>query len=319
MNRRFLTALLVISFLGCGPKKVQDPPREPMTQNHAQDQANDQAMAQLQEQLAALSEQLSALRSELEAMKVAPVPPPAAEPRRVIHETPVVEPALNEAPSTGPPTTPRAPMPEPTPKSLLEIKPEAAFTHRPYRPRERKDAKRIENELLTGTTLEKKFLRQDLMDVTLPPFRLIGSDGRVFDPASLKGKKNLLLVFLRGFSGQVCIACSTQTSALAKMADRFEALQTQILLVYPGPAASLPAFLKAVSDLDAATTLPFPLLLDPELLATKRLGIEGSLALPTSILVDRQGIVRFAYAGKRYDDRPPIRVLLEQAKAINHP
>jgi hypothetical protein len=43
------------------------------------------------------------------------------------------------------------------------------------------------------------------------------------------------------------------------------------------------------------------------------------LALPTSILVDRQGIVRFAYAGKRYDDRPPIRVLLEQAKAINHP
>jgi hypothetical protein len=46
--------------------------------------------------------------------------------------------------------------------------------------------------------------------------------------------------------------------------------------------------------------------------AVQRFGIEGDLAKPTSLVIDRAGIVQFSYIGKRPDDRPSARALLDE-------
>src|SRR5690606_4787743 len=118
----------------------------------------------------------------------------------------------------------------------------------------------------------------DLMGSPLPRTRFIGPDGGIVDLADFRGAKSVVLVVLRGFAGQVCIACSAQTAALASHAKDFEARGAQVALVYPGRAETVPAFLDAVADLDGEFALPFPVLLDVNLGAVNALAIKGALA-----------------------------------------
>jgi peroxiredoxin len=57
-------------------------------------------------------------------------------------------------------------------------------------------------------------------------------------------------------------------------------------------------------------------LLDVNLNAVKTLDIKGSLAKPTSIIVDEGGVVRYIYAGKSFDDRPSVKTLLAELDAL---
>ena len=53
--------------------------------------------------------------------------------------------------------------------------------------------------------------------------------------------------------------------------------------------------------------LPFPLLADPEGEVIRRYGVwdeEGKIARPAIFVLDRDGIVRYAYVGEDFADRP---------------
>jgi peroxiredoxin len=63
-------------------------------------------------------------------------------------------------------------------------------------------------------------------------------------------------------------------------------------------------------------TIPFPVLLDVNLNAVNVFDIKGSLARPTSLVVDKSGVVRYAYAGKGFDDRPSVQTLLGELDAL---
>ncbi|MDX2175282.1 MAG: redoxin domain-containing protein [Candidatus Sumerlaeia bacterium] len=152
---------------------------------------------------------------------------------------------------------------------------------------------------------------------TLPQTRFLGPTGEIVDLDSFRGEKNVVLVFMRGFSGSVCIGCSTQMVSLARHADDFAHRDTQVLIVYPGEASSVPQFIKAVQSLDGGFELPYPILLDVNLKAVKSFMIEGSLAKPTSLIIDKQGVVRWAYVGKRFDDRPSTITLLGELDRLN--
>ncbi|MGE0609926.1 MAG: peroxiredoxin family protein [Pirellulales bacterium] len=127
-------------------------------------------------------------------------------------------------------------------------------------------------------------------------------------------KKNIVLVFTRGFSGQICPFCTTQTSRLAANYQEFAKRDTEVLAVYPGDKSSVPAFLKAVEaqSKTGPGEPPFPLLLDEQMAAVDRLGIRGDLAKPSTYILDKQGQVRFAYVGAHAADRPSIKALLNQ-------
>ncbi len=158
--------------------------------------------------------------------------------------------------------------------------------------------------------------RDDLIGRPLDQTRFLSSTGEVFDLRDFEGRKKVVLVILRGFAGQVCINCSAQTLALAKNVKEFERRGAEIVLVYPGEAESLPAFIESVQSLREGFAPPFPIVLDVELSAVRTFRIEGSLAKPTSLVLDEGGTVRYAYVGRDPADRPSAKVLLDAVDRI---
>ncbi len=156
--------------------------------------------------------------------------------------------------------------------------------------------------------------RKDLVGKPLPQTRFLGSDGRVLDLTTWQGKPAVVLV-MRGFSGQVCLYCAAQTAAVANRIADFRAADAEVLVVYPGPAESIVSFVAAVQTLRQEPS-PMALALDPALLLVRALGVEGNLARPTALVLDKEGAVTYAYAGTTIADRPTVEDLLrEVAKA----
>ena len=59
-----------------------------------------------------------------------------------------------------------------------------------------------------------------------------------------------------------------------------------------------------------------PVALDVSLNLVRAIGIEDNLARPTSLVIDKEGIVRFAYVGKTIADRPSADDLLREVQRI---
>jgi antitoxin component YwqK of YwqJK toxin-antitoxin module/peroxiredoxin len=152
----------------------------------------------------------------------------------------------------------------------------------------------------------------------LPVKHFTTADGSVIDLDDFVGKKNVLVTILRGFGGQVCVYCTAQTKALAEYADKFDAFDTTVVVVYPGPASGLAAFLEAYRrTFGADAKLPYKLLYDADLALTRALHIEDNMAVPTSIIVGRDGIVRWCRVAKDYADRPSARQVLDQIAVLS--
>jgi peroxiredoxin len=149
----------------------------------------------------------------------------------------------------------------------------------------------------------------------LPQTRLLLSTGEVIDLNEYKGKKAVVLIVMRGFSGQVCVYCSTQTTAVAKNLQRFTSSGSEVFLIYPGPAASVPVFLEAVKSFGADISA-LRVALDVDLSLVRKLGIEDELSKPASLIVDMQGIVRWGYVGQDRADRPSVDELLKQIAGL---
>lgn len=205
-----------------------------------------------------------------------------------------------------------APVPEVLP-SRLQLPDEPAPEPAPsWTGGERKLAETLEERMVRDET-EKPVpneLSLTWLGRRLPVNRFLSSDGSVLDLASYHDSKRVVVVVLRGFSGQICLNCSVQTRALARSVAEFASRDAQVLLVYPGEARSVPQFLDAVSDLGPDFELPFPVLLDLDFTFVRSARLEGELAKPSSFILDRSGVVRYAYVGKTSADRPSVQDLL---------
>ncbi len=157
--------------------------------------------------------------------------------------------------------------------------------------------------------------RRDLVGRPLPQTRFLQDDGEVIDLEELRGNR-VVLIIMRGFAGAVCLHCSTQMLALAKNVSEFKARNARVFVVYPGDAATVPVFVESVRALDPRFRPPFPLLLDVDLAAVRAFLIEGSLAKPTTLIVDEKSVVRWAYVGQQPSDRPSVELVLRQLDLI---
>ena len=66
--------------------------------------------------------------------------------------------------------------------------------------------------------------------------------------------------------------------------------------------------------------LPFSLLSDPDGEASRRYGVfdeEGGVARPAIFVVDGAGVVRYAYVGEDFADRPGEEAVLEALRAAS--
>ena len=137
------------------------------------------------------------------------------------------------------------------------------------------------------------------------------------DLDDLRGRRNVLLVVLRGFGGQVCVYCTAQLKALGKERARLEALETEVCLVYPGPKDGLDAFLDAWELTFGAGEKPaWSMLYDADLQLVDALGIRDNVAVPSCLLVDKQGLVRWSHVGKDHADRPSALDILRRVEGL---
>ncbi len=155
-----------------------------------------------------------------------------------------------------------------------------------------------------------------LVGQPLPQTRFLATNGGVLDLSSYQNQhRPLVVVVMRGFAGQVCLYCAAQTVALCKHIDEFHAAGAEVVVVYPGPAESAPAFLAAVQSL-RKDPVPVPVALDVSLQLVRGLGVEDNLSKPTSLVLDRTGVVRYAYIGQTIADRPSAEQLLHAVRGI---
>lgn len=147
----------------------------------------------------------------------------------------------------------------------------------------------------------------------LPMVRVLAANGSVLSLASAEGPT--AVVVMRGFSGQVCVYCASQTAALADQIERFRERSCRVVLLYPGSVESVPIFLQAVQSLGREVPADLVVAMDPDLAFVKALGIEHMLARPTTLVVDRAGGVHWAYVGRGKDDRPGVDEIVNRIEA----
>lgn len=166
----------------------------------------------------------------------------------------------------------------------------------------------FKDQVQTNATVEEDDLNLTFID----------TKGNKVAIGDFRGKKNVVLVFTRGFPGQICPFCTAQTSRLLATYPEFTRRNAEVLAVFPGQKSRVSDFLKAVHAQNTAGPAepPFPVLLDEELAAVDRLGIRGDLAKPSTYILDKQGRVRFAYVGAHVSDRPSIKALLQELDSI---
>ncbi len=153
-----------------------------------------------------------------------------------------------------------------------------------------------------------------------------GLDGLVFVDTNNKrvsladylNKKHVVLVFTEGFSGMLCPFCKTQTARLVANYEKFEALDAEILVVYPGERDHVDEFIKAAQGVDKqqVADVPFPIVLDQKMEAVDYFGIRSKLAHPATYVIDKKGKVQLAYVGNDMSpDRPSVKALLRTLQA----
>jgi peroxiredoxin Q/BCP len=145
----------------------------------------------------------------------------------------------------------------------------------------------------------------------LPLFNLEDLNGEGFSSGDLLGKKNMLIVFNRGF---MCPFCRKHMAQLRRYYDDFVRSDTEVIVI--GPEKK-----KAFKNYWRKEYLPFVGLPDPERNVLDRFGQEVSLMklgrLPAQTLVDKHGIIRFSYYGQSMKDIPPVETTLKAAEEIN--
>lgn len=146
----------------------------------------------------------------------------------------------------------------------------------------------------------------------------VDTSGKQVKLEDYRGKKNVVLVITRGFSGRLCPFCRTQSSRLVANYEDFAKRDAEILLVYPGGSEHLEEFIDAakVSEKKEVDQIPFPILLDSDLKAVNFLQIAADLAFPSTYILDKEGDVRFAYVGEEINDRPSVKAMLAQLDKI---
>jgi peroxiredoxin len=168
-------------------------------------------------------------------------------------------------------------------------------------------------------------------DLTKLP--LVDADGQPVDLSQYRGKKNVVLVVTRGYTGSlqqvdgksvgaISIYCSTQTARLMANYKAFARQDAEVLVVFPvaraADAERLELFTNAVKSAASTDKLPpFPLAIDLDLKAVDQLGSRADLSKPATYILDKQGRVRYAYVGSSLSDRPSVKALLAELSKLN--
>ncbi len=153
--------------------------------------------------------------------------------------------------------------------------------------------------------------RKNLENKPMPFDIMKGVDGKDVNLKDYRGKQRVMVVVLRGFLGEVCMYCVAQTKALAKARSKLEAANVEVLVIYPGARENEESFRQLYEEEFGEGPPPYRVFYDQDLELVTKLGIEGDLASPTTIIIDKEGTVQYAYVGEHRADRPATKTLIK--------
>lgn len=152
---------------------------------------------------------------------------------------------------------------------------------------------------------------------TLPELDFTDLEGTAVSSRSWTGSATVLLFY----RGAWCPLCNVQVRELAEGYREIEALGARVVLVSPQPAEGSA---KLARQFDA----PMDFLVDVDNAAARRLGIQhpggaplgvastGETVLPTAVVLDADGVVRFAHETDNYRFRPDPALFLDALRSL---
>lgn len=162
--------------------------------------------------------------------------------------------------------------------------------------------------------MKKPEMKADMMMSMAPP--AVGEKMKDFTLAKLDGTKvslsgftksgPVVVVMLRGWVGYQCPYCTRQVGDFITHAKELAAGGTNVVFIYPG-AADL-VHVKA-EDFVSGKTVPANMhfVTDPDLTTVDMLHLrwdaKGENSYPSTFLVDKSGVIRYAKISKEHADR----------------
>ena len=152
-----------------------------------------------------------------------------------------------------------------------------------------------------------------------PDFTLAQIDGRKLTLSTELTAGPVVLIVGRGWVGYQCPFCNRQFNDFVKAAAEIEATGARVIWVYPGATEGIQ---DRANEFAKDRTFPpvFRFVLDPGYAFTLRYGLRWDApkesAYPSTFVLDRQGIVRYALISKTHDGRATAADVLTELKKI---
>jgi peroxiredoxin len=154
---------------------------------------------------------------------------------------------------------------------------------------------------------------------------LVDAAGKAVQLSDWRGRRALVLLFMRGFTGEfACFHCSHQIAAWKEAYARVQAAGAEVIAVLPG-AKSPRGFLGKVAEvLDDKSgpeyAVPFPVLADPDFSACRAFLVNFDprpdafpfpVSEPATAVLDRDGRLVYVDHGSDPSDRPKVDPILD--------
>jgi peroxiredoxin len=139
-----------------------------------------------------------------------------------------------------------------------------------------------------------------------PDFTLAQIDGRKLTLSAELKSGPVVLIVGRGWVGYQCPFCNRQFNDFQKAAKEIEAAGARVVWVYPGPTEDVQ---KRAEEFADGKPLPanFRFVLDPNYSLTNAYALRWDApqetAYPSTFVIDRTGVVRYALTSKTHGGR----------------
>ena len=139
-----------------------------------------------------------------------------------------------------------------------------------------------------------------------PDFSLSQIDGRKLTLSAELKSGPVVLIVGRGWVGYQCPFCNRQFGDFLKNAKAIEDAGARVIWVYPGPTEEVQ---KRAEEFAAGKEFPpnFRFVLDPNYLFTNAYGLRWDApqetAYPSTFVIDRGGVVRYALTSRTHAGR----------------
>jgi peroxiredoxin len=154
-----------------------------------------------------------------------------------------------------------------------------------------------------------------------PDFALKSLDDQTVRLSDLTAKDKVVLVVLRGWPGYQCPICDGQVHDFIASQAGFAEAKARLIFVYPGPAVDLKVHAEEFKSWKCKVwPNEFLFVLDPDFTMVSAYGLRWDApretAYPSTFVLDKAGLIRFAKVSHSHGGRAQVGEILEALRTV---